>query len=235
MDANQPERSAPPHRPRMAIEKRRSKRNDTLAPSPKLAGDFLGLSRRILRYANRGVPRIDFLREVSKMLMGFSKCDAVELRLRDSGLHYRWEATRRPKPSFRFVILPGAQKEDGEIIPRSPASGLQNNAGLERLCRDVVRGRFDPSLPFFTRNGSFWTGDTERPLRPVAHCAPLLRGLKRGQEVLQHPDFGAHGRAGSEGNASPVEMNAQAFALHAGHRETKILRRPVTCRNPPKL
>jgi signal transduction histidine kinase len=99
------------------------------------------------------------------MLMGFSKCDAVELRLRDSGLHYRWEATRRPKPSFRFVILPGAQKEDGEIISRSPASGLQNNAGLERLCRDVVRGHFDPSLPFFTRNGSFWTGDTERPLR----------------------------------------------------------------------
>ena len=53
------------------------------------------LSRAILRWANRGLPRIDFLSETSKALLDFSGCDAVEVRLSDGDLHYRWEATRR--------------------------------------------------------------------------------------------------------------------------------------------
>ncbi len=135
---------------------------DTIARSTRAARDYMGLSRRILRLANRGVPRIDFLREVSKLLMDFSRCDAVELRLiprvRDE-LHYRWESTRRPKPSFRFVVLSDAQEEKRESGDRAA-----ENTGFERLCRAVLSGRFDASLPFFTRNGSFWTGDTAKPL-----------------------------------------------------------------------
>jgi two-component system NtrC family sensor kinase len=143
----------------------RSKRRITPAPNSWQAEDFSKLSRSLLDYANRGVARIEFLREVSNRLMEFSDCDAVELWLRDPDLHYRWHAVRRPKRSFSFVILPDAQTESGTIIPTSPESASPASPGLEQLCRDVVRGRFDPSLPFFTRNGSFWTGDTRKPLR----------------------------------------------------------------------
>jgi len=30
---------------------------------------------------------------------------------------------------------------------------------METLCRDIILGHIDRSLPFFTKNGSFWTGD----------------------------------------------------------------------------
>jgi C4-dicarboxylate-specific signal transduction histidine kinase len=30
---------------------------------------------------------------------------------------------------------------------------------VETLCRDIILGRFDPSLPFFTKNGTFWVGN----------------------------------------------------------------------------
>jgi signal transduction histidine kinase len=117
--------------------------------------DSLRLSRTILRFANRGVPRVDFLREVSHVLLDFSGCDAVEVRLSHGGLHYRWEATRRPEEAISFELARWITDEEGTVIPAS-----SDDSSLERLCRSVAGRRFDSSLPFFTGNGSFWTGDT---------------------------------------------------------------------------
>lgn len=119
----------------------------------------LKLSRDILRLGNRGLPRIAFLREMSIMLLDFSGCDALAVRMRDGELRYRWMALRRPKPSFSFEVVPPAAEQAGHMIPNPPRDSL-----LEKLCSDVAAGQFDPSLPFFTKYGSFWTGDTSRPL-----------------------------------------------------------------------
>lgn len=127
--------------------------------SRKLAQNFSALSRRVLRYANRGVPRIEFLREASKMLMEFSGCDAIELRLKHADLHYRWIATAHPEESFRFEIMPYTRNENGKFIPCS-----KDNSVLEQICRNIFSGHIDSSLPCFTKNGSFWTSDTTNPL-----------------------------------------------------------------------
>jgi len=121
--------------------------------------DSVKLSREILHWANRGLPRTDFLREVSKVLTDFTGCDAVEIRLSDGDLHYRWEATRRPENESRFELVRWTLDDDGTVIPAS-----QDNSDLERLCRDVASRQFDSALPFFTDNGSFWTADTWAPL-----------------------------------------------------------------------
>jgi len=68
------------------------------------AGDYAVVSQSILRYANRGSTRIEFLTGVSGMLLEFSGCDALELRLRDSNSHYRWEFALRPEPASRFSV-----------------------------------------------------------------------------------------------------------------------------------
>ncbi|MDY7108730.1 MAG: ATP-binding protein [Planctomycetota bacterium] len=117
--------------------------------------DSLRLSRTILRFANRGLPRVDFLREVSQVLLDFSGCDAVEVRLSHGGLHYRWEATRRPEEAISFELARWITDKEGIVIPAS-----REDSPLERLCRAVAGRRFDSSRPFFTGNGSFWTGDT---------------------------------------------------------------------------
>ncbi len=121
--------------------------------------DGVKLSRTILHWANLGLPRIEFLHEVSKALMGSSGCDAVEVRLSDGDLHYRWESTRRPNNTARLELVRWALDDDGIVIPAS-----QDNSDLEQLCRDVASQHFDPAMPFFTDNGSFWAGDTWTPL-----------------------------------------------------------------------
>ena len=43
------------------------------------------------------------------------------------------------------------------------------NVELEHLCGDIIARKFDPSLPWFTENGSFWSGDlTKTPLKELA-------------------------------------------------------------------
>jgi transcriptional regulator with AAA-type ATPase domain len=63
----------------MATQKTRPKRKIASPRTSKEAEEVAEISRRMLRYASAGPARIDFLREVSKMLMEFSRCDAVEL------------------------------------------------------------------------------------------------------------------------------------------------------------
>jgi two-component system NtrC family sensor kinase len=140
----------------MAMRKKVSKRTDIRDSDHKPAKDFRALSNQILLYANRGLPRIDFMREVSKMLLDFSGCDAVELRLNRRDKCYRSEITRQSKTPFYFGIMPCTRDENGRIIPCS-----QDHSGFERICRDIVLKNSDPSLPFFTKNGSFFTNNVK--------------------------------------------------------------------------
>lgn len=125
-----------------------TKRVDTRIPNHKLAEDFRILSHQILNYANRGFFRIDFLREVSTLLLAFSKCDTIELRLKENGEQARCEVVKRTNLSFKF-----------ENIPCVLSKTLENSdTGM--LCQSLIHDQFDSSLPNFTEKGSFWIGNT---------------------------------------------------------------------------
>ncbi len=109
----------------------------------------------ILHCASRGLGRADFLHEVSNALMDFSGCDAVEVRLHDGDLHYRWEASRRPTSAARFELVRWTRGADGRVVP-----ALRDDSDLERVCREVALRQVDATRPGFTGSGSFWTGDT---------------------------------------------------------------------------
>jgi two-component system NtrC family sensor kinase len=139
------------------VNGRRTDKGAAAARGRLLAEDYYDLSNRILRYGNRGTPRGDFLREVSKLLVNASACDAVEFRLRDSDFNYFSETTGKPDYHFRFGAIDGATAEGGKKIPCSAGA-----APAERLCREVIQGRFGSGRPCFTKNGTFWTGDAPR-------------------------------------------------------------------------
>jgi len=116
--------------------------------------DSAELSRTILRCASRGLSKTDFLNEVSQALLRWWGCDAVEIRLSHGKLHYRWETARRPVPRSHLELASWVSDPAGTVIPAS-----HQRTDLETVCHDVAAQQFDAAQPFFTPNGSFWTGD----------------------------------------------------------------------------
>jgi two-component system NtrC family sensor kinase len=131
--------------------------NKSAARGRSSAQDYYDLSNRILRLGSRGTPRGDFLREVSKLLADFSGCDAVEFRLRDGDFNYFSETMGGPHHNFRFGVIDGVADEGGKKVPCSADA-----SPAERLCREVIGGRWDAGRPYFTNKGTFWTGDAPR-------------------------------------------------------------------------
>jgi two-component system NtrC family sensor kinase len=140
----------------IAMKKKATHHIDTQAPNSNTFEGFRILSHQIMHLALRGLLRIDFLNEASKILMEISGCDSVQMWLKERGKYYCSEVTRSKKRPFHFEIIPTMENDEGRIIPK-----LRRKSSLEQLCRDVILRQFDPSLPFFTKNGSFWTGDAE--------------------------------------------------------------------------
>ena len=161
-----------PHSNRISAGDRRMRRPDRLSD----------LARKILRLANRGLPRIDFLREISKLLLESFNCDALELRLRDPNLQYSWEASRRPKRSFRFVILDNPRKENRRFPSLSRPQG---GSELERISKDVMLGRFESCSPFSTPQRGFWTGDTHKSIRLRGARKVVPGGLYRSLAMMR--------------------------------------------------
>ncbi|MCK4420866.1 hypothetical protein KAW18_09005 [candidate division WOR-3 bacterium] len=141
------------------MKKRRPRPISTYVHDPNMAEDFRVVARKILRYANRGLPLIDFLREISKMLIEFSQCDEIEMRFKKGAKYYHCKAKGPPEFSFRLENMPSVQNEEGKGIPCS-----EDESGVERLCRTIFAKGINTSLPFFSKSGSFWIGDIKNPL-----------------------------------------------------------------------
>jgi signal transduction histidine kinase len=138
----------------VTIKNKKGKRAESPSSGGRQSKDFRALSHSILDYANRGLSRIDFAREVSRILIDFSRCHGLELRLKRGDKYYLCQATGGTKRSFDCKQLPCWKTEGGDFIPCA-----QNSSAEERLCRDILLGRVDRSSPFITGEGSFWTGD----------------------------------------------------------------------------
>ena len=139
------------------MKKSSFKQYKSKAPKHNLFGDFRYLSHQIMDLALRGPLRIDFLNEVSNILMEFSQCDSVEMWLKERGKYYRIELTCDKKLPFHFEIMPAVKDGADRIKPK-----ILKELFFEQFCQDILLGKFDPRSQFFTKNGSFWTGDAEK-------------------------------------------------------------------------
>jgi two-component system NtrC family sensor kinase len=136
------------------VNNKKDKRTRRTKPEKSLE-DFYELSRKIMRYANRGVSRVEFQREISAMILKYSGCDSVEFRLQDSDRNYMSELTLNPEKGFRFGVFRTHPNGEGKEVPCVAGDSM-----IERLCKNVMLSHFDPNQPHYTKNGSFWTGDT---------------------------------------------------------------------------
>jgi signal transduction histidine kinase len=131
------------------------------------------LSDRIFELANEWLPRTDFLQAVSRELIRFFNCDAVELWLDEAGVQARCETSRREKKSFSYSLIHGGKKKEGK-----PTEIPQGGSRLEAFCRDVLMGKVDSTALRRSRKDVFWVLDSP-PFFPSVAVTPLRVGRKR--------------------------------------------------------
>ncbi len=117
--------------------------------------EYKRFKRELLEILTDSKSQISLIEELLNRIKEFTDFEAIGIRLKEGSDFPYYETKGFPK---RFVELERSlceRDEDGEII-RNP----EGNPVLECMCGNVIRGRTDPDLPFFTEKGSFHTEST---------------------------------------------------------------------------
>ena len=113
------------------------------------------LTVEFLRLVNRSAGTADLVQAAATFFQAKSGCEAVGVRLKEGEDFPYFEARGFTK---EFVLLENhlcGRDASNQIIRDSVGNPL-----IECMCGNVIGGRFDPSKPFFTSKGSFWTNCT---------------------------------------------------------------------------
>jgi signal transduction histidine kinase len=160
----------------------------------KIAEQERDASLEFLRLVNGSASTRDLIRAAVDFFQCQSGCEAVGIRLREGDDYPYYEVKGFPR---EFVDADNSlcdRDSDGKII--CDAAG---NSVIACMCGNVILGRFNPALPFFTTLGSFWTNsmtelmanttEAERQTRMRNRCSgegyesvvliPLLFGDER--------------------------------------------------------
>jgi len=95
------------------------------------------------------------VKSVTTFLQDWSGCEAVGIRLKQGHDYPYFESRGFPPEFIQAENWLCSRDESNEL--------LRDNAGnpvLECMCGSIIFGRFDPSKPFFTPSGSFWSNST---------------------------------------------------------------------------
>jgi len=132
------------------------------------------VSLAILQHLNFGGDRRGLIDGILRRVKDYTGFDAVGIRLREGG-DFPYYATSGFPDHFvdkeRYLCV---RDETGNSVRDS-----EGNPVLECMCDNVLCGRIDPSRPFFTDGGSFWTNSTTELLTSVTDDQLLARPRRR--------------------------------------------------------
>ena len=114
------------------------------------------VAKEICAALNAFVELKSVLIEVIERISSLTGCEAVSIRLHDDGDYPYYVYHGFPESFIRHENSLCAKDEAGESILEANGKGYL----LECMCGNIIRGRYDPSLPFFTKKGSFWSNNT---------------------------------------------------------------------------
>lgn len=117
--------------------------------------DFQELATGILALLDSGKSKDFLLSDIVILVQQATGIDSIGLRIQE-GFDFPYYVTRGfPRNFVEKEMFLCTRDQRGEIS-RDP----QGRPQLACMCGNVIRGRTDPALPFFTRGGSFWTNST---------------------------------------------------------------------------
>jgi PAS domain S-box-containing protein len=109
----------------------------------------------LLRIADLGGNTSELIRHALTFFQKKSGCEAVGIRLKNGDDYPYYEARGFPDDFLLKENSLCLRDEAGE-----PVHDSCGNPILECMCGNIICGRFDPSKPFFTAHGSFWSNCT---------------------------------------------------------------------------
>ncbi len=127
-----------------------------------------------LRMVNESRSTEDLVRAAVTFFQEMSGCEALGIRLKEGDDYPYYEARGFPQ---EFVQL-----ENQLCIRDSSGAVVRDSAGYPLcacMCGNVICGRFDPSQPFFTARGSFWTNCTAELLASTTETERQARTRNR--------------------------------------------------------
>jgi Signal transduction histidine kinase len=120
---------------------------------------------------------MDFSESIAKLLEALrdlTRCDAVGIRLREGDDFPYFETRGFPREFVEAERKLCSYDAFGRVQRDSVG-----NPVLECMCGNVLQGRFDPSKPFFTEHGSFWTNGTTALLASTTEADRQARTRNR--------------------------------------------------------
>jgi PAS domain S-box-containing protein len=127
-----------------------------------------------LRLLNTCKTKEEMVRGATEFFQRQSGCEAVGIRLREGDDYPYFETRGFPREFVSAENYLCARDRDGKVM-RDGAG----NPVLACMCGNVISGRFDPSEPFFTPNGSFWTNCTTELLASTTEADRQARTRNR--------------------------------------------------------
>jgi len=127
-----------------------------------------------LRFINTSRNMKELIQAAATFFQHQSGCEAVGVRLQEGGDYPYFETRGFSQEFVRAETRLCARDRQGKPIRDSGG-----NPVLECMCGNVIQGRFDPSLPFFTANGSFWTNGTTELLASTSEADRQARTRNR--------------------------------------------------------
>ncbi|MBF0227937.1 MAG: PAS domain-containing protein, partial [Desulfobacterales bacterium] len=121
----------------------------------KEAQNKVNLSNQILEEINQTDEKSDMIRNILVLIRKFSQIEAIGLRLREYYDFPYYTTNGFPNSFVEAEKYLCSYNHDGKLIRDSSGNPI-----LECMCGNVLQGRTDASLPFFTPHGSFWTNST---------------------------------------------------------------------------
>lgn len=128
---------------------------------------------KLLRMANEQQEFDVLMQTVVDNLKLSSGCEAIGIRLK-SGNDFPYYATSGLSEEF-------VEKEKHLCSPTQSGESALDEDGkpvLECMCGNVICGRSDPSKPYFTERGTFWTNDIKELVASLSEDDPLMRNLR---------------------------------------------------------
>ncbi|MFA6240187.1 MAG: PAS domain S-box protein [Candidatus Hydrogenedentales bacterium] len=129
---------------------------------------------RMLQLINENTETHDLIRAVTAYLQEWMNCEAVGIRLQEGDDFPYFETRGFSREFVRTEKWLCSKDANGE-----PLRDTLGNPVLDCMCGNVLQGRFDPSKPFFTARGSFWSNGTTELLASTTDADRQARTRNR--------------------------------------------------------